>query len=135
MAARDNTTDATFSVAPSGEAREYPGLDNCRDRPGPTGSHNIKVGFLYSYDVYLQGSYHNADLIQDYETLNGVQNTPYQVTVEPTDPRWNNALKNGSDFYAQDSWTQKRLTLTGGVRSTMFRNTSEPSRCSRAPSR
>ncbi len=117
MAARDNTTEALYSVAPSGELRQYPDRYNLQGSVSyVTGSHNIKLGFLDSWGDFLQGSYHNGDLTQNYQDTATGTNQVQNVTIYPTDPRWNNAMKAGADIYLQDSWTKKRLTLTGGIR-------------------
>ena len=117
MAARLNTTDTLYSVAPSGEAHEYPYRYNLQGSASyVTGSHNVKLGFLNTWGHFNEGNFHNADVVQDYQTQNGVPNTPYQVTIYPTDPRYNESARAVSNIYLQDSWTRKRLTLTGGLR-------------------
>jgi hypothetical protein len=117
MAARNNTTDTLFSVAPVGEGRDYPDRYNWQGSASyVTGSHNIKVGFHDSWGVYWHGNYRNADLVQQYQNVAGASNVPYQVTLYPTDPRYANRLNALIDTYAQDSWTFKRMTLMGGLR-------------------
>ncbi len=118
LVARNNTTDSTFSVAPVGEGRTYPDRYNWQGSASyVTGTHNIKVGFLYSYGTFILGNYRNGDMVQGYQTNSaGLTNQPYQVTLYPTDPRYANNLNYLGDIYAQDSWTHKRLTVTGGVR-------------------
>jgi hypothetical protein len=117
LVARNNTTDSTYTVAPVGEGRTYPDRYNWQGSASyVTGAHNFKVGFLYSWGKFPNGNYRNGDMVQQYQTKNGVPNTAYQVTLYPTDPRYNNDLAYLGDIYAQDSWTRKRLTLTGGIR-------------------
>ena len=117
MVARDNTTEGLYSVAPSGEGRQYPDRYNIQGSVSyVTGSHNLKLGFLDSWSQFNLGAYHNGDMVMDYRDVGAQTNIPYQVLVYPTDPRWNNAEKAGLDVYAQDSWTKKRLTLTAGLR-------------------
>jgi hypothetical protein len=79
-----------------------------------TGSHNFKTGIQY---VWLQDDRFRdaqADLIQNY--LNGVPST---VSVYNTP---NIVLSRAHDvgFYAQDSWTIGRLTLSPGLRLEFF---------------
>ena len=117
LASRSNTTDSTTSVAPATESHQYPDRYNLQGSTSyVTGTHNIKVGFLYSTGIFNRGYYKNADLVQQYATVNGVPNVGYQATLYPTDNRYGDQLNYAADVYAQDSWTHKRLTLTGGVR-------------------
>src|SRR5450631_2765136 len=55
-------------------------------------------------------------MVAQFQTVSGVPNTPYQVTVYPTDPRFSMHLNMLGAVYAQDSWTHKRMTVTGGLR-------------------
>ena len=118
LVARNNTTDSRFTVAPVGEGRTYPDRYNWQGSTSyVTGAHNVKVGFLYSKGTFILGNYRNGDMVQQYQTNSaGLTNQPYQATLYPTDPRYSNNLKFLGDFYAQDSWTHKRLTVTGGIR-------------------
>jgi len=122
LVARNNTDDSNYTVAPSNEGRQYPDRYNWQGSASyVTGTHNIKAGFLYSWGVFNLGNYRNGDMIQQYRTVGGVPNTPYQVTLYPTDPRYANVLNYNADFYLQDSWTHKRVTLTGGIRYDLLR--------------
>jgi hypothetical protein len=117
LASRNNTTDAQSSVAPGGESHQYPDRYNLQGSTSyVTGTHNIKVGVLYTTGIFNRGYYKNADLIQQYHTDNGVQNVAYQAALYPTDNRYGDKLNYAGDVYAQDSWTHKRLTVTGGIR-------------------
>ena len=117
MATRTNTTDGTRAVAGTGNAGGYPDRYNWQASASyVTGSHNFKVGFQDSYGPENQRNSHNADLAQQYETLNGVPNTAYQVTIYPTSPWWQDRLNASTGIYAQDSWTKKRLTVNVGLR-------------------
>ena len=117
MVARNNTTDSLYSVAPSNEGRTYPDRYNWQGSASyVTGSHNIKVGFLDSFGTYNRGSYKNGDMITNFQTQGGVPNTAYQAVIYPTDPRDQQRLNAMVSIYAQDSWTHKRVTLTGGFR-------------------
>jgi hypothetical protein len=75
-----------------------------------TGSHNIKIGFNWTFGPDRTHTDRQADLIQRY--TNGV---PQSVQVFNT-PMYVNAWYNAKAIYLQDSWTYKRLTLTPGVR-------------------
>jgi hypothetical protein len=118
LVARSNTTDSRYTVAPVGEGRTYPDRYNWQGSTSyVTGAHNVKVGFLYSKGTFILGNYRNGDMVQQYQTNSaGLTNQPYQATLYPTDPRYSNNLKFLGDVYAQDSWTRKRLTVTGGIR-------------------
>ena len=117
LPSRSNTTDGRVLVAPTSEGRQYPDRYNWQGSASyVTGSHNIKVGFLDSNGIFNLGAYRNGDIVTQFQTQNGVVNTPYQATLYPTDVRYGNQLNYAADFYAQDSWTHKRLTVTGGIR-------------------
>jgi hypothetical protein len=117
LTARFNADDSTYAVAPANEGRNYPDRYNWQGSASyVTGTHNVKVGFLYSWGVFNRGNYKNGDIRLEYRTLNGVPNTAYQATVYPTDPRYADVLNYNANVYVQDSWTHKRLTLTGGLR-------------------
>ena len=75
-----------------------------------TGSHNIKMGFQWTFGPDRTHSDRQADLIQRY--TNGV---PQTVQVYNT-PMFVNAWYSAKGIYLQDSWTIKRLTLNPGVR-------------------
>jgi Carboxypeptidase regulatory-like domain len=93
-----------------------------------TGSHAVKVGMQWGYGFNRNtyefqqrdpnGSGNGIDLIQRYR--NGV---PDSVVVynTPVDSKQN--LNADLGIYAQDNWTLKRATITGGVRFEHF-NTS-----------
>jgi hypothetical protein len=75
-----------------------------------TGSHNVKVGFQWTFGPDRTHTDRQADLIQRY--TNGV---PQSVQVFNT-PMYVNAHYNALGIYLQDTWTIKRLTLNPGVR-------------------
>lgn len=77
-----------------------------------TGSHNMKVGAQFSQGLRkLATEPLNADLVQVYQ--NGV---PVSATLWNTPVRYANSVRADLGFYAQDTWTLKRLTLNYGMR-------------------
>jgi hypothetical protein len=81
-----------------------------------TGSHNFKAGFQWGFGSYVLEYDINADLVQRYR--NGL---PDIVRVYNTPVRSEEFLNGDIGFFAQDSWTMRRLTLNAGVRLESFR--------------
>ena len=78
-----------------------------------TGSHNFKVGtqlqrghFERSDSNHAQGDYYIVSL----------DGSPLLATITSPLAGWVDRLNYNLGIYAQDSWTTKRLTLSGGVR-------------------
>jgi hypothetical protein len=111
--------DSTFGrkwVASDTITGQYPDRYNAQGSASYiTGTHSIKVGFQDSWGVFNHVSRRNADLYQNYQTINGVL-TPNTVTVYNT-PVWS-AERLGSNLgiYGQDVWTLNRVTFTIGGR-------------------
>jgi hypothetical protein len=76
-----------------------------------TGSHSIKVGASHAWGRVTVGRGMNGDLNQVFN--NGVAES---VTVYNTPTYTNNSIRHDDGVYAQDSWTFKRLSLSGGIR-------------------
>lgn len=76
-----------------------------------TGSHNFKTGVQWQFGSIGHQWDANADLLQIYR--NGVPNS---VNVYNTPTEATTFLNADRGIYAQDTWTRKRLTLSGGVR-------------------
>ena len=76
-----------------------------------TGTHNVKTGLQWSFGQEGNTASRNADLNQNYR--NGV---PDSVDVYNTPQRNDEYVNADLGVYAQDAWTMKRLTLTGGLR-------------------
>jgi hypothetical protein len=79
-----------------------------------SGSHNMKFGYQGGFSTPTKNYFYDSQVIQ-VRTNNGV---PNQITQNLAYPGW---LRTGREvipvnFYAQDQWTMKRLTLQGGVR-------------------
>ncbi len=82
-----------------------------------TGSHHFKVGGNWAWGRQRGWAEANGDLQQEYR--NGVPDT---VLVRNTPVMYSDAFMNAdSALFAQDAWTLKRLTLTGGVRFRVLR--------------
>src|SRR5262249_55206469 len=121
LTARLNNDDTAYSVAPGNEGRQYPDRYNWQGSLSyVTGTHNFKIGFLRSDGVCNLGGYKNGDIRLEYKAVGGVPNQPYQATIYPSDNRYANKLDYNADVYVQDSWTHKRLTVTGGIRYDML---------------
>lgn len=81
-----------------------------------TGSHNVKVGGNWAWGRQRGWAEANGDLQQEYR--NGVPDT---VLIRNTPVNYSDALmKADAALFAQDSWTFRRLTLTGGLRYEYF---------------
>jgi carboxypeptidase family protein len=78
------------------------------------GAHNMKFGYYGGFSNPSQGYHNNSPFIQ-FRFNNGVPNQLTQTVVYPGDVKFVRNLIPTA-FYAQDTWTRKRLTLQGGVR-------------------
>ena len=117
MASRQDTTANQRSVAGAPEYSSFPDRYNWQASASyVTGAHNIKVGFQDSYGPYNQQYIANADLTEQYQTLNGVPNVPFQATIYASRPVFQDRLNAALGVYAQDSWTMRRLTVNAGLR-------------------
>jgi len=76
-----------------------------------TGTHNLKTGLQWSFGQEGNTVSRNADLNQNYR--NGA---PDSVDVYNTPSRNDEYVNRDLGVYAQDAWTMRRLTLTGGLR-------------------
>ncbi len=76
-----------------------------------TGSHQIRAGFQDGWGKNDQVSSVNADLIQQYS--NGA---PVSVSVQNTPIASRPRVNADLGIWAQDTWTIKRLAITGGLR-------------------
>ena len=81
-----------------------------------TGTHNIKVGFQDSFGPNHNYADRLGDLVQVYRN-----NLPSTVTVYSTPSMALTQVNMDLGWYAQDSWTIKRLTVTPGFRMENFR--------------
>jgi hypothetical protein len=93
-----------------------------------TGSHNFKTGMQWQFGKIGYQYDANADLVQIYR--NGAPNS---VNVYNTPTEAFTFLQADRGFFAQDTWTRNRLTLSGGVRFEHF--DSELQRVDLPPSR
>ena len=76
-----------------------------------TGSHSIKTGVQFGTGWFETRQDANADLQQNYRS--GV---PDSVVIRNTPFRYRDTMNHDFGFYAQDSWTFRRLTVNGGLR-------------------
>ena len=86
-----------------------------------TGGHDIKVGMTYHWGHRASPTYETSDDVS-YTTFNGV---PLSVTLYDAPYVQKQDIKADMGVYAQDKWTLRRLTLTGGIRWDYF-NSSIP---------
>ena len=87
-----------------------------------TGTHNVKLGIDRSFGWARVYTERQADLIQSYQN-----NRPTSVTVFSTPGARDVFVNYDLGYYAQDSWTMKRLTLNIGLRVDNFRSMYEES--------
>lgn len=81
-----------------------------------TGSHNLKFGGNWAWGRQRGWAEANADLQQEYRS--GVPDT---VLIRNTPVNYSDAFMNAdAAVFAQDAWTYKRMTLTGGIRYEYF---------------
>jgi hypothetical protein len=79
-----------------------------------TGAHNMKFGYQGGFGNPSQ-TYQNFTQVVQVRTLNGVPNQLMQtISVGPDTKYVRNLIP--TNFYAQDQWTLRRLTVQGGVR-------------------
>jgi hypothetical protein len=87
-----------------------------------TGTHNVKIGIDRSFGWARVYTERQADLVQSYQN-----NRPTSVTVYSTPGARDVFVNYDLGYYAQDSWTIKRLTLNIGLRVDNFRSMYEES--------
>ena len=78
-----------------------------------TGSHNFKVGSQLQRGHFERRDSNHAQGDYYIVSLNGA---PLLATISSPLAGWVDRLNYNLGIYAQDSWTTKRLTLSGGVR-------------------
>jgi Carboxypeptidase regulatory-like domain len=90
-----------------------------------TGTHNVKFGIDRSFGWARVYTERQADLVQNYQN-----NRATNVTVYSTPGARNVYVNYDLGYYAQDSWTIKRLTLNIGLRvdnfQSMYEETANP---------
>ena len=78
-----------------------------------TGSHNFKVGTQLQRGHFERNDSNHAQ--GDYYIIS-LDGSPLLATITSPLAGWVDRLNYNLGIYAQDSWTTKRLTLSGGVR-------------------
>ncbi|OFW29421.1 MAG: hypothetical protein A3H97_17240 [Acidobacteria bacterium RIFCSPLOWO2_02_FULL_65_29] len=84
-----------------------------------TGSHNFKTGFQLTWGPFTHSVSANGDLYQQYRSNStGIPfSVPNTVVVRNTPLElYGEELGRDLGFFAQDSWTLKRLTINAGLR-------------------
>jgi Carboxypeptidase regulatory-like domain/TonB-dependent Receptor Plug Domain len=118
-----------WNAAPGGSTGTYP---DRRLFSGAlsyvTGSHSFKGGMQWSYGVDGNSQVRTADLVQNYIDVAGKSCSeadlsgcaPNTVTVYNTPTRYYEYVNRDLGFYAQDTWTMSRLTVSPGIRLELF---------------
>ena len=78
-----------------------------------TGSHSVKVGMDMQRGYFWRGDNNDSTGGIWYRTREYVPNL---VTIQAPNAGWQNNLDYNLGIYAQDRWTMSRLTVSGGVR-------------------
>jgi hypothetical protein len=116
VAAAAAQTCASTNTASGAQYGSYPDRYNMQGSASyVTGSHAFKIGFQDSWGPYNQNLRANADLYQNYVSVNGVPQ-PQTVTLLATTVHWQDRLNANLGIYGQDVMTYKRATITLGAR-------------------
>jgi hypothetical protein len=78
-----------------------------------TGSHSIKIGMDLQRGHFWRGDNNESTGGIWYRTREYVPNL---VTIQAPNAGWQNNLNYNLGIYAQDRWTMNRLTVSGGIR-------------------
>jgi hypothetical protein len=78
-----------------------------------TGSHNVKVGMSLQRGHFERNDSNHAQGDRYYTTIDY---QPLFVTIASPLAGWTSRLNYNLGLYAQDSWTLRRLTVSGGLR-------------------
>ncbi len=78
-----------------------------------TGSHNFKVGTDFQRGHFWRGDNNDSTGGIWYRTRDYIPNL---VTIQAPNAGWQNNLDYNLGIYVQDRWTRDRLTVSGGVR-------------------
>jgi carboxypeptidase family protein len=92
-----------------------------------TGSHSAKVGFDMQRGHFWRGD-NNVSTGGLWYTVNTTPTgvSPALITIQAPLAGWQNNLNYNLGIYAQDRWTLRRLTLSGGIRLDMLNESTEP---------
>ena len=91
-----------------------------------TGSHSAKVGFEMQRGHFWRGDNNDVDRRALVHGDDADGTSPAFVTIQAPVAGWQNDLNYNLGIYAQDRWTMKRLTLSGGVRLDALNESTEP---------
>ena len=88
-----------------------------------TGSHSVKAGVQWQWGTFYHRDESNGDIVQRFQTaikdehgaVIGFAN-PLDVLAQNTPVQSRERLNRDLGFFVQDTWTIKRLTVTGGIR-------------------
>jgi hypothetical protein len=123
-----------WGAAPGGSTGTYPDRKLISGALSyVTGSHSLKGGVQWSFGVDGNSQIRTGDLVQNYLDATGKSCTeglldtctPNTVTVYNTPARYFEYVNHDMGFYAQDTWTMKRLTISPGFRFDTFNATSQ----------
>jgi hypothetical protein len=88
-----------------------------------TGSHNVKIGFDDQRGHFWRGDNNDSTGGIWYQTTNSL---PAFVIVQAPPYGYQNNLNYNLGLYAQDRWTVKRATVSGGLRFDFLNESTEP---------
>jgi hypothetical protein len=118
-----------WGAAPGGSTGTYPDRKVISGALSyVTGSHSLKVGTQWSFGVDGNSQIRTGDIIQNYVDAPGkscVESdpsscSPFSAAVYNTPARYFEYVNYDLGFYAQDTWTLKRLTFSPGLRYDKF---------------
>jgi hypothetical protein len=92
-----------------------------------TASHNLKGGAQWNWGPYRRTRVANADLVQRYQTVGGVNGVPVSVQILNTPVDYTDRLNADLGIFAQDAWTMNRMTINVGARFEYFNSEVSPS--------
>ena len=87
-----------------------------------TGSHNMKFGMDMQRGYFWRGDNNDSTGGIWYRTREYVPNL---VTIQAPNAGWQNNLNYNLGIYAQDRWTMSRLTVSGGIRVDLQKESTE----------
>ena len=112
------------TTAPNNWGSDWPGRRNIQGSVSyVTGSHSVKAGVQWQWGTFYHRDESNGDIVQRFQTaikdehgaVIGFAN-PLDVLAQNTPVQSRERLNRDLGFFVQDTWTIKRLTVTGGIR-------------------
>ena len=112
------------TTAPNNWGSDWPGRRNVQGSVAyVTGSHNVKAGFQWQWGTFYHADESNGDIVQRFQTAIKDEHGavigfsgPLDVLAQNTPVQSQERLNRDLGLYIQDTFTLKRLTVTGGIR-------------------